>query len=293
MKLTVLSVNIQNYYGDKDSRTYARQGHNQSHILADEIVAQAMYYGANVICTQEDEHGLAIPGNEEVGAACLGNDRQKEVVRTYVQVEMAGKCKHTVVIVPWSEACPLPARCALIVQLPSGHRVANVFLAGGRMDDRNFAWYGGCADVRTEYIDRVIAHAPDILVGDWNADINAQREEELYKLDSEYVTGIFRGMDDMDGLLKRWLHWRQTPFLRLKENGYDFQWPEETTAGRGALAVDGFAYNAATCKPKGAHSQAIRFMQHFTDHSGVVATFSMEPVERDVPADFELSLIHI
>ena len=77
MKLTVLSVNIQNYYGDKDSRTYARQGHNQSHILADEIVAQAMYYGANVICTQEDEHGLAIPGYEEVGAACLGNDRQK------------------------------------------------------------------------------------------------------------------------------------------------------------------------------------------------------------------------
>ena len=81
--------------------------------------------------------------------------------------------------------------------------------------------------------------------------------------------------------------WRQTPFLRLKENGYDFQWPEETTAGRGALAVDGFAYNAATCKPKGAHSQAIRFMQHFTDHSGVVSTFTLQPVDRDVPPEFE------
>ena len=157
MKLTVLSVNIQNYYGDKDSRTYARQGHNQSHILADEIVAQAMYYGANVICTQEDEHGLVIPGYEEAGAACLGDYRQKEVVRTYVQAEWASSCTHTEVTVPWSEACPLPARCALIVQLPSGHSVANVFLAGGRMDDAKFAWYA-CAQVRNEYIDRVIAH---------------------------------------------------------------------------------------------------------------------------------------
>ena len=77
MKLTVLSVNIQNFYGDASGNTYARQGHNQSHILADEVAAQAIHYGANVICTQEDEHGLAIPGYEEAGAACLGDYRQK------------------------------------------------------------------------------------------------------------------------------------------------------------------------------------------------------------------------
>ena len=102
---------------------------------------------------------------------------------------------------PWSEACPLPARCALIVQLPTGHRVANVFLAGGRMDDKVCAWYA-CAQVRNDYIDRVIARQPDIIVGDWNADINAQREEELYKLDSKYVAEIFHGVeDDRMGLL--------------------------------------------------------------------------------------------
>ena len=51
-----------------------------------------------------------------------GDYRQKEVVRTYVQAEWANCCTHTEVTVPWSEACPLPARCALIVQLSSGHK---------------------------------------------------------------------------------------------------------------------------------------------------------------------------
>ena len=79
------------------------------------------------------------------------------------------------------EACPLPQRCALVVQLPTGDRIANVFLAGGRMDDEKFSWYEACAHVRTDYIDRVLAHQPDIIVGDWNSDIAAQREDDLYK----------------------------------------------------------------------------------------------------------------
>ena len=108
--LTVLSVNMQHYYGDKDYRTCSRKGHNQTHILADEIVGQAEYHHANVICTQEDEHGLALSGYEEVAAACAGDWRKKEVVRTYVQRDWAGRCMHAETTVPWSEACPLPQR---------------------------------------------------------------------------------------------------------------------------------------------------------------------------------------
>ena len=109
-QLIVLSVNLQNYYADKDYRTYARRGHNQTHILADEVVAQAMHYGANVICTQEDEHALALPGFEEVAAACAGDDlRAGEVVG-----EMRARGRDGAK----SETCPLPTRCALVVQLP-------------------------------------------------------------------------------------------------------------------------------------------------------------------------------
>ena len=278
--LTVLSVNLQNYYGDKDYRTYSRKGHNQTHILADEIVGQAEYHHANVICTQEDEHGLALSGYEEVAAACAGDWRKKEVVRTYVQRDWAGRCMHAETTVPWSEACPLPQRCALVVQLPTGDRIANVFLAGGRMDDEKFSWYEACAHVRTDYIDRVLAHQPDIIVGDWNSDIAAQREDDLYKEDSDYVNGILHGIrGDKKEALRKWLHWRQTPFVRLRERHYEFLWPREATAGRGALAVDGFAYNPVRCEPEG-EARAIHFMQHYTDHSGVVATFKMRPVER-------------
>ena len=212
--LTVLSVNLQNNYGDQFFRSYARMGHSQAHILGDEVASQALHYGANVICTQEDEHGLAMPRFEQVAAACAGeNDRKKEVVRTYVQEGWLGRCMHAEITVPRSDACPLPTRCGLIVQLPSGHRVANVFLAGGRHDDQGFLWHQGCADARVEYTDRVLAHEPDIIVGDWNADVHAGREEELYTQQLDYVRGILRGVgDDREDALKRWLVWRQSPF---------------------------------------------------------------------------------
>ena len=102
MQVVVLSVNLQNFYGDASFQTYASRGKNQTHIVAAEVMAQAKHYGADVICTQEDEHGLALSEFDEVASACKHGHRGKAVVRTYVRADWHRSCSFAVVQVPKS-----------------------------------------------------------------------------------------------------------------------------------------------------------------------------------------------
>ena len=157
MSVVVFPINLQNFYGDAENRTYASRGKNHTHILAAEVAAQARHYSADVICTQEDEHGLALSEFDEVASACKHGHRGKEVVRTYVRSDWHKDCTFAVVEMPWSEECPMPTRCALLVAVPLGITVGNVFLAGGRMDDEAFFSHWGCEHSRRDYIAKVVA----------------------------------------------------------------------------------------------------------------------------------------
>lgn len=287
MEVVVLSVNLQNFYGDASNQTFASRGKNHTHLTAAEVMSQAKYHHADVICTQEDEHGLALSEFDEVASACKHGHRGKEVVRTYVRHSWHKDCSFAVVEVPKSDECPMPTRCALLVALPMGVTVANVFLAGGRHDDQLYFSHWGCADARKTYISNVLAYRPAIVVGDWNSSSSLHDEDSIYTLSNPYVKDLIRhaGENRAAKWLDSWLEFRHSPFVTLREHGYELAWPSAPTAVRGNVAVDGFAYDPGQCTPNDEYQpKVIDFFKHYTDHAGVVAAFQIghEGVNRKI-----------
>ena len=236
-RVVVMPINLQNFYGDADYKTFASRGKNQTHILAAEVSAQARHFNADVICAQEDEHGLAMSEHDEVASACLHGQRGKEVVRTYVKASWHKDCTFATVELTRSDECPMPTRCALIVSLPVGVTVANVFLAGGRMDDEKYFWHWGCEGARREYMAKILAYRPSIIVGDWNANPHREVEERAYPMDSKYFQELLAGTnagDRADAWRRSWLEWRLSPTRKASLWAY---WQ-----GAGTLTVPGQLY---------------------------------------------------
>ena len=164
--------------------------HEQS--LAKWLQDNALRHNADVICTQEDSVGLLMDSYPEAGFAC---NHTTETVRVYVRRSLFGGCTFQPHIDPPPQLPPncqyFPGRCALTVQLPSGVRVTNIFLHGGRFVDRNFAlpWCSSALrDLRRSFVQSIINDAqPDIFAGDWNSDPDAAVEETLYNRRSDYA----------------------------------------------------------------------------------------------------------
>ena len=143
------------------------------------------------------------------------------------------------------------------------------------MDDEAFFGHWGCEHSRRDYIAKVVAYRPAVIVGDWNAHASLETEEEIYSLDSDYVKRLVSHAGHRaEAYRKAWLEWRHSPFQILKQDGYELAWPSQATAVRGDLAVDGFAYDPAQCQADEPH--VAHFLTYLTDHAGIVATFQIQ-----------------
>ena len=284
--LTVLSLNLQNYYGDKNRNTAkAKLGRSQSQVLTRLLALKGQEDNVTVICTQEDEHGLIIPGYREAVSACSSNHwSQKEAVRIYVKREyVAQAALYTVNLKPkHCDSLHIPERCAAVLEL-AGVRIANVFFPGGRYDDVGmFTAEGECAQelsrLRKQFANDIIKKLrPDIIVGDWNASIYKEEEERIYTLKNDHVAEILKSSSqesdaDNQSKLNAWLAWRHSPFPILKKSGFVELWPKVRTTSRVELAVDGFFYRKSRVIPTGP-LKVDETLLHDTDHASLVASF--------------------
>ena len=289
MSVTILSFNLQNYYGDVNEQTQDGLGMNHTHKMARAVAAAAKRLRADVICTQEDTHGLALSHFEEVASACAFRPGSTEVVRTYVRTDWYNQSSFEVVQLAETANCSMPTRCALVVALPHGNTsVANVFLAGGRYDDQRFFAEWGCLHSRKHYMDKLLAYRPSIIVGDWNADAYRAREEEVYTAESDYVQTLLKDIPSyqINDYLTHWLRWRQDPFEVLERNGnYELAWRKEPTSLRGNITVDGFAFDSRQCEL--ADLSVVKRLGRYSDHAGVVASFKIREHGLGARADFQ------
>lgn len=217
--LTIISANLYNFTGSKDGNPKKAKAELTQFLsgLARETVA-------TLVCTQEDNDGLQIEGFKEVGMA----GSNFEVVRVYGREGM----DFTTTTIALVEGGTVAARDAIVVTTPGGLKVANVFMSGGKYEDRNFE---SAPQARKEAAEQLVGL--NVLVGDWNADVDPNKEKTKFSQTSEYV----KELKFDSSKLQRWLEWRQSPFEVLRNAGYEALWPTERTVSFN-LAVDGAWY---------------------------------------------------
>ena len=278
----VLSANIQNLEGDRHAEHVRFASHHEQSI-AKWLQDTARKFNADLICTQEDPTGLLMDSYPEGAFAC---NHTMETVRIYVRRSHLADCtfqEHTDPAPKLPHEChSVPARCALTVQLPSGVRVTNVFLHGGRFVDRNFA-YDECSHhmkaLRQSFVQRIVHEAkPDILAGDWNSDPDEAKEQALYR-DSKYTSSLGLSPEQLGA----WLQWRASAYKPLRASGYTLSnmrasCPQGTASRSGGLMVDFFAYRKAYAKES--KLECFPSFEALSDHAAILGRFTVNPPRR-------------
>lgn len=178
-----------------------------------------------------------------------------------------------------------------------GIRVANLHLEGGRYSDQTlFANFKGLLDYKLQLLQKVMAHVPDIIMGDFNS-VYSSRQANLNKyLAGQYKyfqTGVLRQSAELTREQKEMINkWNSAPYELLKEAGYKYAAPDnEATAitnGRGNSIIDTIWYNPKSVSLIKSHiiSQIIRTGDDYTankcisDHNPVFAEFQTKPLQR-------------
>lgn len=253
--LVIISANLHNFKGESGAtkpseETKAATKGKISQFLSD-LADEA---NATLICTQEDDTGVPIAGFEMLGEAGSGF----EVVRVYGRENMNFEVDKKLLVKGGKK---IAERHALVVTTPGGLKVANVFMSGGKYEDKNFEL---APEARQQAAEKLLGL--DVLVGDWNADIDIDNETKAFTETSRYVSEL--KFDSFK--LQRWLKWRRSPFAVLLGNGFEALWPAERTVPFN-LAVDGAWY-----RPSKLHGSSVRVKQamlDMSDHAAVVFQF--------------------
>jgi hypothetical protein len=252
--------------------------------IAGYIEKKALDDNVHVICTQEDPKGIVMKYFPEVVSACVGTAEANRIYVLASGIDHITADKRVFKLDRCPAALRMPARCVAIINVGS-IRIANVFLPGGRSDDRvvlavkesskDEECMNDILKMRKRIVeDTVRAFEPDIIVGDWNADYRPGVDAAFYAKGAAGNHYATEGRVERHGL-ERWLKWRASPFRTLERHGYQFAWPSRPTTSRAELAVDGFAYNVATTKASDVYN-SISFLQ-LSDHSAVICSFLVSP----------------
>lgn len=286
MSTVIFSLNLQNYYGDRDSRTpNEKLGRSQSQVLARLVALKSARQSVEVICTQEDKDGLLIPGFTEGVAACTTENRPYEAVRIYVRDDLVVRAKfETHQLKPrHCEYYHIPERCAVAVEI-QGFRIVNVFYPGGRYDDSGmFHAKEKCErelrGLRKKFTREILRKlAPDVIVGDWNASIEKEAEEKVFTVRNTFVQNLAWPLVDAADIQRKltsWLAWRNSPFPVLERRGYAPLWPAERTTSRVDLAVDGFFYLKERVEAVGFVKVDAELLRD-SDHAAIIGTFKVK-----------------
>jgi hypothetical protein len=166
-----------------------------------EIALVAALHGATVICAQGDHRKLEVPGHFRVAQAGEGD----RAVCIFLPDILKGRHSAAALKTPHYRGESME-RCACLVELPNGIRVANVFLSGpSEWVDR-----GDLKMRRTQRVREIgnvlVQWNPDAVVGDFN-EAHAQGDSPEY------------------------IEWCQSPFQLLKKCGYSHR-PRPAGTGR-------------------------------------------------------------
>jgi exonuclease III len=178
-----------------------------------------------------------------------------------------------------------------------GIRVANLHLEGGRYSDQTlFTDFKGLLDYKLQLLQKVISHAPDIIMGDFNSVYNSHRANLGKYLAGQYKyfqTGVLRQTTELTTEQKEMINkWNSAPYELLQKAGYKYAKPDnESTAitnGRGNSIIDTIWYNPKTVSLVKSHilTQIIRAGDDYaankciSDHNPVFAEFQTKHPQR-------------
>ena len=155
-------------------------------------------------------------------------------------------------------------RCACLVQLSTGLRIASVFLSGGRFEDESFASEEDSANMISRGTQRVreISAAierwnPDVVVGDFNADLD-DAEEQLQTRMSP-------------GRKVEYLSWRHSPFPILESCGYAMRKLTDVTSSF-MHRVDHVFYRESKLRSLLQNVLDLTMERKLSDHNSVVVS---------------------
>jgi hypothetical protein len=273
-KIGIISANLYGHGQNKIWNTVSESAsskiyESQQQALSKILQNTAIQFKADLICTQEDQPMLQMSNYPDRFSACdkygeamaiYGKSRQIRSLESFEIGRTQGK----------------RPRCALGVTC-KGIRVVNLFLPGGISDDQAFI---DNMDSRTNYVSKVIHEMkPHIILGDFNADINKEKEETLFGVgdSKKYLEHLYKWYNStysFDDFFKKWIEWRHSPFKLLKASGYTYIWPKTQTSQKADLIVDGFFYLENAVKPK---KEVIVFGENFdfSDHAFIFQDFDI------------------
>ena len=238
----ILTYNLQHYRGDKTgpwrANEHARDLHRQN--LSEAVGQFAKAHNLHLICTQEDSQQLEVGLLGTLSSVIGACGTSGEALRSY-SADAPGRSTHFDF---WGA---LPRRCA-VVTLLRGLTVANIFLPGGRFDEKELAkvLHAGpdanpsarvVLDARVQYIHELLEEAsPDVICGDWNAGWDPAADARVLR-GTSYARDL--GLDSPE-YFDKWIQWRYSPIEFLLSRGYRIGHAGKATTSRADLSVDFF-----------------------------------------------------
>jgi len=229
-----------------------------------EIATKINTLHADIVCTQEDvlhDEMHSLNGLKLIAGCMTGEDTNYDgkMTNSIYARERPKKIERLDI----SDNCPV-GRCAVIVTLSNGIKLANVHLCGGRFDDRQFR---RLRNVKEEQLQSLVElHDPDMIVGDFNGEPSVGPSLRTHP--------VYMGLNDEDRALYETYHTSGHSYLLSK--GYADVLSSLMTfvpTSRFGGQPDHIYFKSKSSGIRLTKTEIVSF-QGLTDHQGILARFT-------------------